>query len=651
MLIGLAGLIGALLALAVAGALGPARRRGLVPLGCAGLAGGGLVLALLALARGGVEVLVLPIGLPGLGMRLALDPLAAFFLLPVCVSGVAVCVWSGGGRVTRGRGVEGRERAGALVPLLLAAMLLAVLAGDGWSLVFGVELMVACCWALIAARPDQAEVAPAAAMCLAVGLLAGACLVPGFALLGGTGAGFDALRAAAPPEGARAAAVLGLVLVGAGGQAGLAPLHLWLPRVLAVAPGGLAALMAAAMVSVGLYVLVRVLFDLCGPQPVWWCLPLLAMAAGSALIGALGSALAAGLAEVLAAATVGQAGLIGVGLAVALAARGSDLGPLAGLALSAALLHVLVHALFATCLFLAAGSAAAAAGSRRLAGLGGLAVRMPVVTGCVLVAGASWAGLPPSAGFASRWLLAQALLAAPRVGGLGMQILFAAALVVLGLSAALAALAAVRLIGVGFLGRPRTARGSAAAEPAARARGALIGLCLVLALLGALPGLGMRLLAPIPPMLIGAGAEVAGGVARLAPAGGAPGYAALLVSLALGVAAAALWWRARAVEVRRAPAWDGGFAAPPPWLPFGDPATQIDARSFSRPLGPLLGGGRAGRLVAVAGGRMRGWVERGWVERDWQERLPGGVLALLVGALLVLLVLFAARGNGLGGGP
>ena len=35
---------------------------------------------------------------------------------------------------------------------------------------------------------------------------------------------------------------------------------------------------------------------------------------------------------------------------------------------------------------------------------------------------------------------------------------------------------------------------------------------------------------------------------------------------------------------RREAAWSGGFAPPPPWLPFGDPTTQIGAASFAEPL-------------------------------------------------------------------
>jgi hypothetical protein len=40
---------------------------------------------------------------------------------------------------------------------------------------------------------------------------------------------------------------------------------------------------------------------------------------------------------------------------------------------------------------------------------------------------------------------------------------------------------------------------------------------------------------------------------------------------------------------RRGPAWACGFAAPPPWLPFGDPVTQYSGSSFAQALIRTLG--------------------------------------------------------------
>src|SRR5215210_2803417 len=85
-----------------------------------------------------------------------------------------------------------------------------------------------------------------------------------------------------------AAAVLVLGLAGAGAKAGLVPFHAWLPLAHPAAPSHVSALMSGAMTKVALYVLARLLLDLCGPaQPSWWGVPLLAVGAISALVGAL----------------------------------------------------------------------------------------------------------------------------------------------------------------------------------------------------------------------------------------------------------------------------------------------------------------------------------------------------------------------------
>jgi hypothetical protein len=62
----------------------------------------------------------------------------------------------------------------------------------------------------------------------------------------------------------------------------------------------------------------------------------------------------------------------------------------------------------------------------------------------------------------------------------------------------------------------------------------------------------------------------------------------LLIVLAGGAALWGLRRRAAVGHVTGA-AWDCGFGAPPPWLPFGDPATQISGAGFAQPLRRILG--------------------------------------------------------------
>ena len=106
-------------------------------------------------------------------------------------------------------------------------------------------------------------------------------------------------------------AILVLVLLGAGSKAGLAPLHVWLPLAHPAAPSHVSALMSGAMTKVAVYVVIRMLLDLCGPvQPLWWGVPLLVMGAASAVLGALRANLEPDLKTILASSTIENVGFI-----------------------------------------------------------------------------------------------------------------------------------------------------------------------------------------------------------------------------------------------------------------------------------------------------------------------------------------------------
>ncbi|MCA3425206.1 MAG: hydrogenase 4 subunit B, partial [Roseomonas sp.] len=222
----------------------------------------GAGLACLVFALGGMAGLVaapsalaLPFGPPWGVMRLALDPLSAWFLVILGLCGVAASAFAFGH-------VKGPEAPRRLVPypLFVAGMALTLLAADGFTLVLGFELMSFASWVLVAHEHENAENRRAARLYLGFAALGGAALILCFGLLAAgasAGADFAALRAA-PPDGVRALAILLLAVIGAGAKAGLVPLHVWLPLAHPAAPRHVSALMSAAMTKVALYVLARV---------------------------------------------------------------------------------------------------------------------------------------------------------------------------------------------------------------------------------------------------------------------------------------------------------------------------------------------------------------------------------------------------------
>ncbi len=372
----------------------------------------GAALALAALAGFPAGSIVAPFG-PNGGMHLALDAVSALFLLIVCVTGAVAAL----------------ECAAPLLPVAIVALALALLAADGFTFVLAFGLASAAVWALdLRTRPALAQAACGTLFLAAAVLLLAS---QGMAL----DLRFDAIRAA-PPEGARAFAVLLLVLLGAGSRLA------WpLPS------GPVGALLSQGMAAVAAYALVRVLFDLCGPAvPGWWGLPLLFLGAAGTVLGGLRANAEDDLLAVLAAGRMGAAGLVAVGVGVALAGRGSDLTSLSALALAGALLHAMNYAVFDCLLALCAAAVSRNAGTRALSQLGGLMRSMPGVGLGALGGAMCLAGLPLTAGFAGRWLLVQSLLADQRLGGFWLQAGFALVLAAVALGSALAAAAAVRLV-------------------------------------------------------------------------------------------------------------------------------------------------------------------------------------------------------------
>jgi hydrogenase-4 component B len=528
-LILLAILVAALVVLALAAPFVP---RAVLRIGSAVMCGGVVLLALASMADEPM-LLALP-----LGLRLVLDPLAACFLLLVFVANAAGALFVGDAPMAR-----------AALPASLVAMLLAVLAGDPFTLAAGLLLMG------FAVRSTP------------VAVFGVVCLTAALALAAPHG-DFAAIRAA-PPEGWRAAAVLILVLLGVTSQA---------------APG----VASPAGTAVWVYVLIRVLFDLCGAaQQSWWGVPLLLLGAAGALAGTLRTSFENRLQPVLSIGSLHQLGLMLVALGTALLARAVDLSGVALFALEAAWLLLVCHVLCRTLLLLCGDAVEAGAGTVRLDRMGGLIHRMKTTASCMLAGLFGTTVMPPSLAFAGAWLLFQSLLVVARSGGFGLQLVIALVVAMTAASSGLAAFAAIRLFGVVFLGRPRTPRTAVADEPPPVFRRIAMSLAALTGILGVVPALALLPAGPALTRLANGAPDALVFALTLRPGAEAPGYDPITIAALLVIAAGGIFWllqRLAAQQQREETAWSGGFAPPPAWLPFGDPATQYGPASFAEAL-------------------------------------------------------------------
>ncbi|MEO5373611.1 MAG: hydrogenase 4 subunit B [Alphaproteobacteria bacterium] len=555
--------------------------------GCAAVSAVNALIVLAFLLGSGPSAppeLSLPIGLPWLPSRFRLDGLSAFILLIVnVVSGLAALYGVG-----YGRHEEEPARVLPFFPLFLAGMNLVPVADDAFTFLVAWEAMSVSSWLLVLSSHRRPETRRAAQVYLVMAAFGTMAMILTFGILAGAAGdyAFAAMRARDLSPLA-AGVVLGGVLLGAGSKAGIVPLHAWLPLAHPAAPSHVSALMSGVMTKVAIYAMIRILFDLVHHVEWWWGLVVLALGAGTAVLGVLYAVVQRDIKTLLAYSTVENVGVIVCGIGLALAFEANGHGALAGLSLVAALFHAFNHSLYKSLLFLGAGAVLTATGHRDLERLGGLIHRLPTTAVACLIGSAAISALPPLNGFASEWLLFQAVLSGPLLNQWGLKLAVPVAGAMLALATALAAACFVRAFGIAFLGRPRSPEAAAAAEVGLSMRLPMMilgGACIVF---GVLPVFVLSLLTPLVAGLLGTSPLASGGAGWLwltPVADRASSYSGMVMLLAVG-AMALLTLQVRRIasgRVRRSAAWDCGFPDP-------SPDTQYTASSFAQPIRRVFG--------------------------------------------------------------
>ncbi|MBL9036212.1 MAG: hydrogenase 4 subunit B, partial [Rhodospirillaceae bacterium] len=294
------------------------------------------------------------------------------------------------------------------------------------------------------------------------------------------------------------------------------------------------------------------------------------------------------LKRLLAYSTIENIGIIFIGLGLALGFGANAMPGAAALALTAALFHVFNHSLFKGLLFLGAGAVLSATGLRDLERMGGLIHRMPVTAFAFLAGAVAIAALPPLNGFASEWLMFQAVLISPDLPQWGLKVMVPTAGAMMALSAALVAACFVKVFGIAFLGRPRSTSVAEAREVDRFSLAAMLALVLLCLLAGILPGLVIDAIQPAAQMLLAGQLPMQAAQPWLSivpVAESRSSYNGLLVFLFIVLSSGVttlLIHRVAQRRLRRAPAWDCGF-------PNADPITQYTAGSFAQPLRRVFG--------------------------------------------------------------
>jgi multicomponent Na+:H+ antiporter subunit D len=193
---------------------------------------------------------------------------------------------------------------------------------------------------------------------------------------------------------------LTLMVIGMGIKMAVFPLHGWLPDAYTYAPSTSSALIAPIGTKVAAYVIIRVLFFVFDVKFVSHTFPVTDLIGWLAAIGILfGSVMAMAQNEMkrmLAYSSVAQIGYIGLGIGLA--------NPLGFIG---AVLHILNHAFMKGALFLVAANLRKNVGHSEISKLdASCRKKLPWSMAAFTLAALSMIGLPPTAGFFSKWYLA-----------------------------------------------------------------------------------------------------------------------------------------------------------------------------------------------------------------------------------------------------
>lgn len=512
-----------------------------------------------------------------------LDALGAFFLAVVGLVGAAAAIFSHA-YSSEFQGWTLRV-AGANLNLLLLSLGLQVMADNPLTFLMVWEVMSLSAYFFVLTEPDQPEAISAANWYLGVTHAGFAALIALFFVFskGQLTLSFSELQGATLSPGARNAIFL-LALFGFGTKAGIIPLHVWLPRAHPVAPSHASALMSGVVLKMGVYGLVRVIFDLLGGGWPWWGMSVLALGTVSALFGVLYALMQHDLKRLLAYHSIENIGIIYMGIGAALLFGSYQMPLLAALALAAALYHTLNHACFKGLLFLAAGAVVRSVHTRNIEEMGGLIKRMPRTALAFLIGSAAISALPPLNGFASEWLLFQALLGGARIPSPAVALIMPIGVGLLALTGGLAAACFVKAFGITFLAIPRSHPAEQATEAPRSMHLAMLILVIACVTLGlgpfaVVPALG-HIVADLPGLEAAAELRVSNGFSADMPEGlgqmSPPFIAAGLLVIAL-LLFLALWLATPALKLRRSETWGCGRA-------FQTPRMQYTATAFAEPL-------------------------------------------------------------------
>lgn len=390
-------------------------------------------------------------------VQFVMDPLTAFFLLPVSIGGFLASLYSIGYMkpyADKGRSLSSYY---LFLSLLTASMMAVVLAQNVLFFLVVWEIMSLSSFFLVMFEHHKDNVRKAGLYYFTAMQIGAALLIAAFAISVWKSGSLemDALSGLFAGKNSLGVGLFLLFFFGFGVKAGFIPLHTWLPKAHPAAPGPVSALMSGVMIKTGIYGILRILTLYGRPETgLSWMVFILAAATG--VWGIINAAAQKDMKRLLAFSSIENIGVIGMGIGLGMIGLSYGNDVIAFLGFTGGLLHVFNHFTFKSVLFYGTGAVYLRTRTRDMEKLGGLVKTMPLTAVFFLVSSLAISGLPVFSGFISEFALYYGFLQQIAKPDLLCVVSSVGGLAALALIGVMAVLSFTKIFSIVFLGLPRT---------------------------------------------------------------------------------------------------------------------------------------------------------------------------------------------------
>ena len=353
--------------------------------------------------------------LPGLEIRFEVEPLGMLFALIASTLWIANSCYSIG--YMRGNNEPRQTPFYTCFAIAIFATLGIAFSGNLFTLFLFYELLTVSTYPLVAHKGDDKARVGARIYLLVLLLTSVGLLLPAILWTYSIAGTLDFVPGGIL-EGKASPVMIGILLalfMFGIGKAALMPFHVWLPTAM-VAPTPVSALLhAVAVVKAGVFTVTKVIVYVFGVDTLnaagtgWW---LLYAAGFTVLMASIIAIRQDNLKRRLAFSTVSQLSYVILAAAI-----------LTPISIIGAAMHIAAHAVSKITLFFAAGSVYTAAHIGEISKMNGIGRRMPWTMGAFTVGAISMIGLPPTAGFLSKWFMLQGAMTTGQWVAVGVIVL------------------------------------------------------------------------------------------------------------------------------------------------------------------------------------------------------------------------------------